>query len=383
MSFLSKSSNICYFKVVGEWTVDVLRVLAENRFRSIIDSAAELSSGWVHMDNYDRSDFTDDFIFRADRPLCFAFRQDRRKIPGAVFKKRVKELSIQFLDDKPTMNRGPKAEMEGLRDQARSELLSRTLPVPTCTDIVWDTNFRLLRFCSLSQNIIEAFQGLFHQSFPGLRLQIIHPLSKATMVVTEPMQARLEKLNQAQTDSALEQIEANRWIGWDFLRWLFYRTVNTDSRYSAKSTGPILPGQPFTAFIDRRLVMVGYGQEGAQKVVVAGPQDHYSEVRSALEQGKQIEEATIILRLDDDDLEWKLTLKGERFQFGSFNTPMIKVDQDPADDPAAEAEAAFFAKLGAVETGEQLFDSLLRSFLDVRLDDEKWREESKADAFSA
>jgi hypothetical protein len=103
-----------------------------------------------------------------------------------------------------------------------------------------------------------------------------------------------------------------------------------------------------------------------QKVVVAGPQDHYAEVRIAMSQGKQIEEATLFLQQDEEEI-WKLTLKGERFQFGSYRTPMIKADQDPADDPEAEAEAAFFTKLGAVETGEQLFDSLLKTFLELRL----------------
>jgi hypothetical protein len=130
--------------------------------------------------------------------------------------------------------------------------------------------------------------------------------------------------------------------------------------------GPLLAEQPFTAFLDNRLVLVGGGQEGVQKVVVAGPQDHYSEVQAALRQGKEIEEATLHLRQDDED-GWKLTLKGERFQFGSYRTPMVKPDGDPNDDPQAEAAAAFYTKVGAVEEGEQMFDSLLKAYLELRL----------------
>jgi hypothetical protein len=183
----------------------------------------------------------------------------------------------------------------------------------------------------------------------------------------------LKKADQAQTDSILEQIEANRWLGFDFLQWLLYRTLNSDSRYQVTVPGPLLEKQPFTAFLDNRLVLVGGGQEGIQKIIVAGPQDHYFEVKAALRQGKQIEEATIHLQQNEDD-GWKLTLKGERFQFGSYRTPMIRPETEPNDDPQAEAEAAFYTKLASVEEGEQMFNSLLRSFLEMRLSDQ-WRTE--------
>ena len=91
----------------------------------------------------------------------------------------------------------------------------------------------------------------------------------------------------------LEQIEANRWLGNDFLLWLFYRTLNSDSGYQVNCDGPLLEKQPFSAYIDNRLVLIGGGQEGVQKIVVAGPQDQYQEVKAALVQGKQIEEAMI------------------------------------------------------------------------------------------
>jgi len=86
-----------------------------------------------------------------------------------------------------------------------------------------------------------------------------------------------------------------------------------------------------------------------------------------LKQGKQIEEATVHFHLNDEDDGWKLTLKGDRFQFGSYRTPMIRPESDPNDDPQAELEAAFYTKLAAIEEGEQIFDSLLRAFLELRL----------------
>ena len=165
-------------------------------------------------------------------------------------------------------------------------------------------------------------------------------------------------------------------MGSDFFYWLFYRTLNSDSRYGINVPGPLLEQQPFHAFLDNRLVLVGGGHEGVQKVVVAGPQDHFLEVKAALAQGKQIEEATIHLRQDEDHA-WKLTLKGERFSFGNFLTPMLRPEKGADTDPAVEAEAAFLTKMAAVKEGEQMFDSLLKLFLSTRLSPDWITEEAK------
>ena len=377
MGFLATSASICYFKIAGTQKLpdhqELQDKLIGEGFVSIEKTADELSTGWVELDNYDCSEFITPNSCWRDHYFCFTLRQDRRRIPAALLKRQIIQLSEQFLAEQPNLKFVPKAEKEQISDQARSSLLVRTLPSPSFYDVIWDTEKHLLRFCSLGQNTIDSFQGLFHQTFPGLRLELYHPVARATQVVPEQLKDQLQQTNQAQTESILEQIEANRWMGIDFLLWLLYRTLNSDSRYQVTTAGPLIDKQPFTAFLDNRLVLVGGGQEGAQKIVVAGPQDHYQEVKVALRQGKQLEEATIHLQQDEDE-GWKLTLKGEKFQFASYRTPMIRPDKDPSDDPQAEAEAAFFTKLVAVEEGEQMFESLLQGFLHLRLSDQ-WVEE--------
>ena len=376
MGFLSPSSSICYFQVTGTLDqqakfTDLPQKLAAEGFRSIERSADELSVGWVEATDYDSSSFISPTQCWRDQNFCFTLRQDKRRVPAALLKREISQLCDKFLAENPGLKFVPKAEKEQIRDRARSQLLVRTLPAPSFYDVVWDTERQLLRFCSLGRNMIDTFQGLFHQTFPGLRLQLRHPMARAVGVTPEPLQERLKQADRALTDSILEQLEANRWLGFDFLQWLLYRTLNSDSRYQVTTPGPLLERQPFTAFLDDRLVLLGGGQEGRQKIVVAGPQDHYLEVRSALCQGKQIEEATLHLQQDEEN-SWKLTLKGDSFQFGGYRTPMIRTENDPEDDRQAELEAAFFTKLGAVEEGEQMFDSLLRDFLELRLSDQ-WR----------
>ena len=56
---------------------------------------------------------------------------------------------------------------------------------------------------------------------------------------------------------------------------------------------------------------------------------------------------------------------------------MIKPEHDPNDDPEAEAQAAFLTKLAALEEGEQMLNSLLKSFLELRLSS-SWQQEQVA-----
>ncbi len=381
MGFLSASTSICYFQVKGAEKYDqnndeqIRNKLAAEAFRSIEQSADELSTGWVEFGDEDCGDFAAPHSSWRDHYLCFSLRQDRRRVPAALLKRHFAHLCEQFLAAHPTYHRVPKSQREQLRDQAREVLLARTLPTPSVVNLVWDTRHHLIRFCSLGKNSLDSFQSLFHQTFPGLRLHLLSPLERANQVLPQELQTALGSANKAQTDSTLDLIEANRWLGTDFFFWLFYRTLNTDSLYGVTVPGPLLEKQPFHAFLDNRLVLIGGGQEGIQRIVVAGPQDHFLEVKTALSHGKEIEEATLHLR-QDDDRAWKLTLKGERFAFGNFLTPMLRPEADPQSDPVAEAEAAFLTKVAAIEEGEQLFDSLLKSFLEMRLS-EYWPAEMK------
>lgn len=381
MGLLAPSASICHFEVIGTLQKEEIFQLAADRlsqdaFHSIENSAEEYSCGWVLLDDADATDFNDLRALRREQSLCFAMREDRRKIPAALLKREVARLGAEYLAAHPNFNRVPKQEREVIRDQASSLLFSRTLPSPAISDVCWDLDTGLLRFTALSQKRIDSFQGLFHQSFPELRLRLLTPLARADRLADEAQKEQLTQLNQANSDSALEIIDANRWLGEEFLQWLLYRSLNSGANYAVATEGPLLAGQPYTAWLDNRIQLFGSGQEGEQKVAVAGPQDSFSEVCAAMRSGKKISEATLHMVVNEEQ-SWKLTLKGERFSFGSFRTPMNKPEADPSDDPALEAEAAFYTKVATIEEGEQLFSSLLKAFLQKRLGQE-WSAEIKA-----
>jgi len=245
----------------------------------------------------------------------------------------------------------------------RASLLAKTLPVPSAWDAVWDTRSGVVSFTTLTPAVVELFETQFKKTFEGLRLIAVHPFARAEAVTDESLRPELGKANQASSEAALDMIKSNRWIGWDFLLWLLFRTLNDSSEYRVNRPGAGPENEPFTAYLDNRLVLFSESEHGIQKITAAGPQDRFSEVHAALAAGKRIMEATI--HLEKDELLWKMTLKGEMFHFASFKAPSVRIEKDDTVDAASEREA--------------VFDSLFATFLLLRLGGEWNAEQTRID----
>jgi hypothetical protein len=369
MGILSNTVSISHFMVVGdtpnkelfEWASENLQ---KHAFRAIDLGMEELSTGWVHTGNNQESAFAVPADFWHDHYLAFTLRQDRRRIPAPLLKAYLQVAEHEFLAENPGYAKVPKQKREEMRESVKSRLLARTLPVPSCQDAVWDTRRGILTFTSLSRTVIETFETHFKKTFPGLRLVALHPFARAENVVDDGLKSALAAANRATSETALDLIVSNRWLGWDFLLWVMYRTMNGASVYQLSRPGPDEQGRPFTAYINDRLVLCGTG-DNMQKITVAGPQDRFSEVRTALRQGKVINEAAILFEKGDD--LWKMTLKGELFHFASLKSPRVKEEKDNTVDRASEQESLFFERMYLLEGGLQLFDSLFAAFLSARL----------------
>jgi hypothetical protein len=377
MGILSNSTSICQFKLAGDLpAVDLFSWASANllkyAFRSIDQGTEELSIGWVHTGNHQQSSFAAPADFWHDHYLTFSLRQDRRRVPAPLLKVYLQVAEHEFLTANPGYTRVPKQKREELRDAVHASLLARTLPVPTVHDAVWDTDSGILTFTSLGRAMQDAFEALFKKTFPGLRLVAIHPYARAESVVGEGQKPGLASANRATSEAALDLIVSNRWLGWDFLLWVMYRTMNGSAEYGVSRPGPAGRGEPFVAYINDRLVLCSAGDNGMQKITVAGPQDRFSEVRTALQQGKVINEATLHFEKGED--LFKMTLKGEMFYFASFRAPKVKEERDNTVDVASEREALFYERMALLEKGMQLFDSLFAAFLSARLG-EGWNRE--------
>jgi hypothetical protein len=379
MGILFNTISICQLRVAGdhpdkdlyEWVSDRL---AKNSFRSIDNTTDEISSGWVHLDDSSGNSFAYPRAFWRDHYLAFTLRRDQRRVPSVLLREHLKNAESEFLAAHPGMRRVPKQKREELREAVRAALYAKTLPVPSTYDAVWDTRSGLVTFTSLSPKVMELFENHFKNTFDGLRLLMLHPFSRAERVLGDDLKPTLLKANRAATGDVLNLIHDNRWLGWDFLLWLTYQTMNKTSEYAVNQPGPAQEGEPFVAYLNDRLVLLGGEEGGIQKMSVVGSQEQFSEVRTALKNGKQITEAT--LYFEKEEHQWKMTLRSLMFHFASFKSPSIKLEKDNITDEADEKEAAFYERMYVLEEGLQLFDSLYAAFLGIRLGN-TWADEEK------
>lgn len=369
MGFLANTVSICHFRVQGELQnfnlyEDAPGLLAKQAFTPIDESAEEISIGWVHLDDPKAHDFADPSTCFREQYLIFSMRRDQRKVPAALLKEQVDKACAAFLAENPGYTRVPKQKREDLKEAVRAKLLAKALPDPKVYDLVWDTQANLVTFTTHSPKTIEILEDQFKKTFEGLRLVAFIPYERAYSVLDTLGQQRLKEANRAGGESFLELMKENQWIGTDFMGWLLYLTMNEASEYRVNRPGPLLENEPFVAYINDRVVLIGEGEGGTQMITVNGSQDRFNEVKSAMQCRKKITEATI--HLESGDYHYSLILKGEAFHFASFNSPAVRIERD-ADDQRMEHEAVFFERMLLLDKGLQLFNSLFRTFLDARL----------------
>jgi len=380
MGILNNTVSICQFQILGtppatDLATWVGESLANDGFRSIEQTSEELSSGWVQLDDYQESSFAGPHTFQHDHYFAFSLRRDQRKLPAALVKPYILKAEQEWLAANPQFKRVPKQQRDDLRDAVRGSLFAKTLPVPAIYDVIWDTRSNLITFSSLGTKTVDLFVDQFKKSFEGLRLVPLHPFARAGQVIDSALQPALAKANCSGSEAILELIEANQWLGRDFLLWLMHETMNAASEYTINQPGPALIGEGFVAFLNDRLLLAASSETGVQKVTVTGPQDHFSEVRTALQGGKDIHES--VLYLEKKEQLWKMSLKGGTFHFASFKAPPVTLEKDDITDPAMEREAVFFERMYLLEEGLQLFDSLFAAFLTQRLE-ANWAKKEQA-----
>lgn len=370
MGVYSNTASFAQFRVIGDMPGEerfawLSASLKGRIFRSIEQSAEEMTEGWTCTDHPDAPEFETPVAFWRDRYLFFSFRRDQRRIPSAVYKSHVARAEGDYLLKRPELKRPPKREREEIKERVKLALLTRVLPSPATIDLVWNQEQGLLTMFSASGKSLERIEELFAKSFENLRTQLVYPYSRCMGLLDEKGKALLAAANQAGSDSALEEIQANRWLGEEFLLWLLYRGLEDDGGFSVAADGPYKAKEPFSAWIDDRIQLQGGGDGGPQKVSVSGSQDSYLEARSALKNGKSISSAAIYL--EKDELQWKFVLNAELFTFASFKAPQVRIEREGAEE-LSEREGAFYERMYLIEAGLQMFDSLLLAFLAERLD---------------
>lgn len=178
-----------------------------------------------------------------------------------------------------------------------------------------------------------------------------------------------------------ERIEERRFLGREFLLWLWFESEVFDGTFRTRSRGQI------GLWIEKRLVL----SAAREATRITGDQPAASrEAKEALRLGKLPELAGIHLSLGDADASF--TLKAETLALAGLSLPTVLGDGEPApqdlgappppprrkrrttkaEDEAVEsdeAHEAFYERMRLTREVEELVEELYGRFLAVRLGD--------------
>lgn len=155
----------------------------------------------------------------------------------------------------------------------------------------------------------------------------------------------------------IHRIEHTRFLGREFLTWLWFRS---ESQQGLFHTGD----RPIELWFDAKLTLEAGGELKEQNVIRSESPTETEEARVALRSGKQVSQAQ--LRLIAEQKQWTFTLRADDLSLQGLRIPALLSRED--DD-------RIYERLHLLEEAEDLVDDLFGDFLRLRLDDDAWRAE--------
>jgi hypothetical protein len=156
----------------------------------------------------------------------------------------------------------------------------------------------------------------------------------------------------------VDLIAEKRFLGQEFLTWLWYKSDERGGTIYLPSAGDIQ-----VIFEKHMLLEHGEG-EALEKAICQGLHTELREARTGLLTGKKLEQARIMLV--QGDYEYHLSLKGSLFEFRSVKLPKTMASAEESDAPEA-VEARLLDRVGLYEAALRTVDELFRIFLKVRV----------------
>lgn len=145
---------------------------------------------------------------------------------------------------------------------------------------------------------------------------------------------------------------ANRYLGREFLAWIWFRVERDFGRIALPRVGTV------DFWVDDRLVMRGRGDDPQTATFRGGAPSSTDEARAALRAGKSPEEARLGLRLGDR--EYVLSLRGETLDLSGLKVPQVV--------KKGEVEALVYERMFLFEEATAILADLYGAFIEERLD---------------
>lgn len=155
----------------------------------------------------------------------------------------------------------------------------------------------------------------------------------------------------------LNRIEHTRFLGREFLTWLWYRSELQEGLFT-------IADKQIEVWFDARMTLEALGDIKEQNVIKSESPTETEEARASLQAGKFVKEAR--LRVIQDQKQWTTTLKADDLSLHGLKIPALLAKED--DDQLYE-------RFYLLEEAEDIFNDLFAGFLELRLEDERWAPE--------
>lgn len=159
----------------------------------------------------------------------------------------------------------------------------------------------------------------------------------------------------------VDLIQEKRFVGQEFLAWLWYKSEERSGYIDIPGTGDVL-----VVFEKHMLLEFGVGDSN-EKVICRGLQTELKEARAGLVMGKKPEQARI--RLARGEYEYSVTLTAATLEFRNVRLPRTVAAVDEGDDPES-LEGRILERVALFEDLSGLVNDLLRMYIQVRASDD-------------
>jgi recombination associated protein RdgC len=343
------------------------------------DEALE-ATGWCVMERPFDLDLDSAKMFH-DSYVLLGFRVDRYRIPGALLKSQITDEEQRQLSrtKKAKLSRNEKLE---IKERVVMRLRKKVIPTSKAIDMSWHLDSGTVLFFGHSKRTLGDFCAHFEKTFglslvedspyavaarAGLSkerqraLKDVEPVSfsagrkrlgKAPLkpepeAPTEAAEARSEE-----GEDALERVESTRFLGPEFLLWLWLRAEIVSQPIALPELGD------FDVWLDNQLTLQSDIDPNERVTVRGAAPSGSAEAREAVRSQKFPVRARIALRNDERD--FACVLVAQRFAIASGAIPAV-LTKDTDD--------AFVERMTLVERLSLSLDRLYAAFLEERLSD--------------
>jgi DNA recombination-dependent growth factor C len=314
-----------------------------------LEDGQEQALGFVSWDDLFDASFADNSYHKGEY-VAFRFRVDQRTVPGIIKKQYVRRR----VEDYRSKNGGKwpsRQERQEIQENVQNWLMNQMMPKPSGCEVVWSPAAKWMLVGATGTKMIDAFLTHFEKHFRTYPIPLYHVNWALHLVPLDGRQQdALASLVAARSPQALYE---GRPLGYEFLTWLWFLTESSNGAIQ------LAEGRQAEVSLGERLALT-LPADGKERVICTTQANALHEARTALQQGKLVDELQLFLKIQDN--EYFLTLDSFLWAVKGLKTPKQLSDFDNED-----AEGKFLEKMYFLEEVSAAMNTLYGLFLTSRL----------------